>query len=136
VKPLKLFVVLSAALAIGLFAVGCGSDDDSSVSITEPAPVQPADSPETSTDDAATVGAEVDAINNTFDPSSVTISAGESVKWTNADAIPHDVVSEDIGMDGKLPEAGSEFVFTFDEAGTFAYVCTLHPGMEGTVVVE
>src|SRR5688572_6919406 len=71
-----------------------------------------------------------------FDPATVTIQVGDSVTWTNEDSAPHTATAGDGSFDtGQLAQGDSEAV-TFDTAGTFAYVCSIHPQMTGSVVVE
>jgi plastocyanin len=72
-----------------------------------------------------------------FDPETLTVPVGTTVTWVSADpSLPHTATSEDeIWFSGTLNE-GDEFPFTFDEAGTFAYFCEVHPSMTGTIVVE
>jgi plastocyanin len=71
-----------------------------------------------------------------FAPATVTIQVGDSVTWTNEDSTPHTATAGDGSFDtGQLANGDSEAV-TFDTAGTFAYVCSIHPQMTGTVVVE
>jgi plastocyanin len=79
----------------------------------------------------------VDITNFTFDPGTVTIQVGDTVTWTNNDAMPHTATSTDdpATFDGEM-QPGESFSFTFEEEGTFAYFCEIHPQMEGTIVVE
>jgi plastocyanin len=75
-----------------------------------------------------------------FGPASVTITKGQSVKWTNSDGTPHTVSSgtpptKDGKFDREIANAGSATI-TFDTAGTFTYFCNIHPAMTGTVVVN
>jgi plastocyanin len=72
-----------------------------------------------------------------FNPAEITIKAGDTVTWTNEDSAGHDVTGDAFksGAAGGIGN-GDTFEHTFDEAGTFDYVCTVHPGMEGTVKVE
>ena len=78
-----------------------------------------------------------------FDPASITVSAGTTVKWENKDSTLHTVTSgsAEAGDSGKVFDsrylaAGKEFQHKFDTAGTFDYYCTLHPFMKGKVVVS
>lgn len=73
--------------------------------------------------------------NFAFDPPVVTISAGTAVVWTNEDPTPHSVV--DKGGTFKSPKLtkGATFSQTFDQAGTFDYVCGFHASMKGQIVV-
>jgi plastocyanin len=70
-----------------------------------------------------------------FDPQSVTVAAGTGVTWTNNDSAAHTVTftgGPDLGQFG----TGDSVSRSFDSAGEFDYVCTIHPGMAGTVVVQ
>jgi plastocyanin len=72
-----------------------------------------------------------------FQPSNVDVKVGDTVTWTNDDSAGHDVTGDDFksGSPGGMA-SGDTFEHTFDTAGTFDYVCTVHPGMEGTVTVK
>ena len=88
------------------------------------------------------MGAEIEVVmqNNTFQPAEVTVSAGSTVIWTNDDALAHTVTSGPRGSATDLFDenvrADGAFRFTFEEPGTYPYHCTIHPGMDGTVIVE
>lgn len=79
---------------------------------------------------AATSQVSVD--DDFFAPDAVKVTTGTEVTWTWVGSNAHNVTA-----DGFASEAQTDGTFshTFDQAGTYAYVCTLHPGMEGTVVV-
>ena len=82
---------------------------------------------------AADLAVKVD--NFTFAPQTITVKAGTTVTWTNEDDIPHTVTS--IGhFRSKALDTGDTFSFTFTTPGTYAYFCSLHPHMQGSVVVE
>ena len=88
-------------------------------------------------EDAAPVAAtEVEMVKSyRFDPKVIEIEAGETVTWTNEDNFTHTVQVEGQG-DHKVEQGGSVEI-TFDEPGTFDYVCTLHSkDMTGTVIVK
>jgi plastocyanin len=72
-----------------------------------------------------------------FGPRTVTIEAGQRVRWTNEDRVPHDAVATS-GADFRSRRLGQGESFTFRPArpGRIAYVCTVHQGMTGTLVVE
>jgi plastocyanin len=74
--------------------------------------------------------------NFAFAPASLTIPVGSTVTWTNKDEEPHTVVSSD-GTTFHSPGMGTggTYSFTFPNAGTFTYICSIHPMMHGTVVV-
>lgn len=70
-----------------------------------------------------------------FQDQIIEIPVGTTVTWTNDDVMSHTTTSDDGTWDsGKLAQ-GESFSFTFDTAGTFDYICTLHPSMTGQVVV-
>jgi plastocyanin len=74
--------------------------------------------------------------NFTFVPQRLTIKAGTTVTWTNADDIPHAVASTTKAFKSKVLDTNDKFSFTFSSAGVYAYFCSLHPHMTGTIVVE
>jgi plastocyanin len=71
-----------------------------------------------------------------FDPATVTVDVGDSVTWTNNDSTAHTATAGDGSFDTGNIAAGVSATVTFDTAGTFAYVCSIHPQMTGSVVVE
>ena len=74
--------------------------------------------------------------NLAFDPPAITVPTGTTVAWTNDDCVPHTVTSTDGAFDSGIFDPGASFSFTFNEPGSFAYVCQLHPQMQGTVTAE
>jgi len=85
---------------------------------------------------------EVDIAGFMFDPQDLTVQVGETVTWTNNDDVPHTVTAGTPDMptpeefDSGVLQPGDTFTYTFDEAGTFDYFCTLHPDMTATITVE
>lgn len=78
----------------------------------------------------------VDIIDFTFEPAEFTAAVGETVMWTNRDSATHTVTSEGAGpMDSGDVDEGGMYQVTFDQAGTYDYICTIHPFMHGTVEV-
>lgn len=68
-------------------------------------------------------------------PADITIEAGSSVRWRNADPVSHTVTAVDGGFDSGRIEPGSTFDQVFAEPGVFAYSCQFHPAMTGTITV-
>jgi len=83
---------------------------------------------------AANVEVKID--NFTFAPQQITVKAGDTVTWTNRDDIPHTVTSKTMTFRSKAMDTDDKFSFTFTTPGTYAYFCSLHPHMTGSVVVE
>ncbi len=123
------FALLLACLALGLVVAACGGDDDDDGGTGADTPEQAAP--------AGGGGAEVTMKNIKFDPANVTVKAGETVTWVNEDSVGHDVTADDFksGSPGGIQNGGT-YKHTFKAAGTFKYVCTVHPGMEGSVTVK
>jgi plastocyanin len=83
-------------------------------------------------DDAAQIHID----NFSFQPAQLTVAKGSQVTWTNRDDIPHTIVLTGIGVRSKALDTDASFTYQFDKAGTFSYVCGLHPQMHGQVVVK
>ena len=74
--------------------------------------------------------------NFTFNPAALTVKAGTTVTWTNKDDIPHAVAAVGKQFKSKVLDTDNSYSFTFTTPGTYAYFCSLHPHMTGTIVVE
>lgn len=81
-------------------------------------------------------GAQVTLQNIQISPTTVTIKVSESVTWTNKDSFAHHLVGDKGEFDSGDMAAGATFSFAFKTAGTYAYHCSIHPEMKGTVVVQ
>jgi plastocyanin len=130
----KTLTLLCSALALGLAATGCGGDDDEDGGeAREPAPAK---------DKKSGPRTQVTMKNTQFEPKSVTVKKGGTVEWTNEDSVGHDVTKESgpgptfkSGSAGGMSK-GDTYEQTFTTPGQVKYVCTVHPGMEGTVTVK
>ena len=76
----------------------------------------------------------VDMINDSFRPGSLTITAGTTVSFRNLDGDDHTATANDGSWNTELYATGTRNI-TFNTAGTFAYFCTEHGGMTGTITV-
>jgi plastocyanin len=71
-----------------------------------------------------------------FHPQTLTVKAGTTVTWANNDAVDHTVTSDtNLFASDKLGK-NATFSYTFSNAGTFAYHCSIHKTMKGTIVVQ
>lgn len=72
----------------------------------------------------------------TFEPATLTLQPGQTVKWTNNGKKPHTVTSDkgDWGSPELTP--GQTFTATFTKVGEFSYYCKLHPDMKATISVR
>jgi plastocyanin len=124
--------LLLACLAVALVVAGCGDDDDDGGGGGGGATTEEQAAPE-----ASGGSTEVSMKDIKFDPGEVTVNAGDTVTWVNDDSVGHDVTADGFksGEPGEM-QNGDTFEHTFDEAGTFDYVCSVHPGMDGSVTVK
>jgi plastocyanin len=70
-----------------------------------------------------------------FSPASVSIAVGDTVTWRNTGQAPHNATADDGSFKTPTINNGQSASHTFAQAGTFSYVCTIHPNMTGTVRV-
>jgi plastocyanin len=79
--------------------------------------------------------ASVSMVNFTFSPSSVTVNVGDTVTWSNKDDAPHNATADDGSFSTPNINKGQSASHRFTQAGSFSYICTIHPNMHGTVRV-
>lgn len=89
--------------------------------------------PKTNTNTTGT-GTNVTIQNFAFSPSTLTITKGQTVTWTNEDSVAHQIASDT--FNSNLMSNGQTFSFTFDTVGTFNYRCSIHPTMTGQIIVQ
>ncbi len=80
--------------------------------------------------------AAVDIDNFSFTPTEIKVKAGTSITWTNRDDIPHTVVSSDLEFKSRALDTDDKFTTTLTKAGTYSYFCSIHPKMQGKIIVE
>jgi len=75
-----------------------------------------------------------------FEPSTITITAGQKVTWINKGELDHTVTSNNGYFDSGHIRPGLSVSYTFTKPGTYSYKCTLHSfmsfGMKGKVIVK
>lgn len=74
--------------------------------------------------------------NFAFSPNTITVKVGTTVTWINQDSTVHNVISDTGAFGSKNLNPGESYNFTFTQAGTYPYTCTIHPSMKGTVIVQ
>lgn len=143
-----LFTIPALCALIGLGAVGCGGGGDD----TSPAATSTTESTDTGTEVGedsnpaaggnglapsgdAVRSAEVEIEDFAYRPDPVTIEEGGKVIWKNRDSAPHTATAADGSFDTGTIEEDKLKAETFKEPGTYAYVCSIHPQMHGTVEV-
>lgn len=134
-EKIKLYIILSiavlSALVIGVVLINvlkAGETQDNLINSTSSDPLATSQQSQTS----------VTIQNRAFGPAKITVKKGQTVTWTNQDAIEHSVVPDNPTSDFKesqLLGRGQTYSATFNETGTFTYFCGPHPDMTGTVEV-
>jgi|SRR5579872_7513952 len=71
-----------------------------------------------------------------FNPTTITVKVGTTVRWTNQDGEPHTVVSDSGLFRSGALDTKDTFTYKFDKPGTYRFLCSIHPQMVGTVVVQ
>ena len=119
-------ILVAGAALLG----GCGGSDEAT---TESTPT-PAAAEATVAEGAVRVAMK----DFEFIPENVTVKAGQTITWVNEDTAQHDAVAADpnAGPKSELFNQGESYSWTADQKGTIAYVCTVHPGMDGTITVR
>ena len=114
-----------------MFIAGCGQT-------TPPTIQNPTTTPttQTTTPVGKIVPKDITITNFQFAPASREIAVGETAQWINNDNIPHTIVADDNSFQSPTLQAGESFNFTFVQAGTFSYHCSIHPSMKGTITVK
>ena len=148
---MALLVEIGAVLSLGgaLFLDRSGHPADDTVPASRRAPIAGAVLVATiglgffwsATADDATPTASADGTSVTiadfaFAPPELTVPAGTTVTWTNRDDFAHSVVGGDGSFESDDIDGGASYSFTFNQAGSYQYVCGIHPSMTGTVTVS
>lgn len=127
-----------ALSALALAFAGCGDDDEDTTSAAPSETPTAESTPQTgaaAAPDAAP--GEVIMKGIRFQPADITVKVGDTVTWKNEDPVEHNAVDEAGGkFKSELFGEGGTYEYTAEEAGKIDYVCTVHPGMNGTITVE
>ena len=130
---------LALLAVVALAACGGGATPSPSQAAASQPPAAPpsASGPATAcaeTTDPASVDVEI--AGSAFDPQTVQAAVGDVVGWTNSDGVPHSAVVASAGCETATLRQGDTGALTFSVAGTYGYVCGIHPNMTGTVEVS
>jgi plastocyanin len=75
--------------------------------------------------------------NMRFQPELLVVAPGDTIVWINKDLVPHTATSQVGGFDSNVILASESWRYTVQKKkGDFAYICTLHPAMKGTLRVK
>jgi plastocyanin len=134
-KLIILLILVSVFLAIGCTGKNSGQSPTPTTPATTTAQTNlTANSAETPSNSTGGNTIEVKMEGFAFNPDSVTISPGDTVKWTNMDSAGHDVSGSE--FKSNMLQKGDSYEHQFPKSGTYDYVCSVHPNMKGTVIVK
>jgi YVTN family beta-propeller protein len=85
---------------------------------------------------AAGAGTKVSIANFAFGPADLTVAPGSTVTWSNDDGAPHALAFADGAPPSDLLLPGAHFERRFANAGSYDYVCSVHPYMQGHLTVR
>lgn len=71
-----------------------------------------------------------------FIPESISVKAGDTVKWINKDIAPHTATADDMSFDTGLLKQNESGSITFSNDQTISYFCRFHPNMKATLIFE
>ncbi|MDA7941494.1 MAG: plastocyanin/azurin family copper-binding protein [Nitrosopumilus sp.] len=121
-------------------SMGAMMDEPAGDAMMDDAPAGPVT--HTVTMPAGTSVAGCEETDECFLPSQITIAAGDTVTWDNADTAAHTVTAGSISegptgaFDSGLFLAGSQYSVTLEDPGTYEYFCLVHPWMAGSITVN
>jgi plastocyanin len=123
-KYRMLFLSMMLLATAGIFVISCGKSGSSGYT----------SNPGTGTPPPA--GNAVSIKNMAFSPSSLSVTAGTTVTWTNNDAMTHTVTADDASFDSGDLAQGATYTHKFATSGTVSYHCKIHAGMTASVTVK
>jgi plastocyanin len=145
-RKLMLSGALLMALSLILVLTGCSTTTPAATptptpkvsptpdaTLTPTPKVSPTSAPTTTPTPAHT---NVDISGFAFVPSTLTVSVGTTVTWTNNDSVSHTITSNDNLFESGTIAKGATFSHTFGQKGTFNYHCSIHLSMTGKIIVE
>lgn len=123
-------LALPAALLASLALVGCGG--------SSPAPAAAGGTEAAQGPPAAQTATVTGTMKHTFRPSTVTAKVGTlTLTLVREGGVPHDLTFQDASVGAPIPVSGtSSGTYRFLKPGTYSFVCTIHEGMVGKVVVS
>lgn len=86
--------------------------------------------------EASTAAATVVIDNHAFAPAMLSIAAGTTVTWKNADDTVHNIVADNKSFRSAALDTDDSFSHTFAIPGEYQYFCSLHPYMVGKIIVK
>ena len=80
---------------------------------------------------------QIEIRNFGFAPATLTVPAGTRVEWSSQDEEPHVITSAgSLFASSKVLDTSDSYAVTFSKPGTYAYYCSIHPMMVGTIIMQ
>jgi plastocyanin len=114
--------------AVAIIAAACNGSGPSAYGA-------PASTAATATTTAATAANAAAIKGFAFQPDVLKVEVGAKVTWTNDDTVAHTVTADTNSFASGNLQPGGSFSFKFTRPGTYAYHCSIHPSMHGSIVV-
>ncbi|MCX6825412.1 MAG: cupredoxin domain-containing protein [candidate division SR1 bacterium] len=89
-----------------------------------------------STTNSDIISKKIVIANFQFFPATTEISVGSKITRTNNDSSPHVILADNGSFQSTTLQQGESFSFTFNKAGTYGYICSIHGSMKGTIIVK
>jgi plastocyanin len=83
-----------------------------------------------------TVPCEVEIRDFAFEPATLRVAAGATVRWVNRGGVAHTSTSDGAGWDSGTIAPNASYSRAFSTAGQFPYHCEPHPSMTASIIVE
>ena len=125
-------LVLVAVIAL---ITACSGDGGGATSTTDGSADQTTRAVDTTAAGGSPAPASITIANFSY-TGAESVALGTTVTVTNEDDVSHTWTSEDDVFDSGSLSQGESFQYTFEEAGEYTYVCSIHPGMSGSITVE
>jgi plastocyanin len=130
-KPSHIGPTLLAAAATGALLAGCGGSSNGN------ATASPSSTGSSSQPSAPSSSHAVTISNFKFSPGTITVKSGTRVTVTNNDSTAHTATADNgNSFDTGDVDPGSSKTIDVSKPGTYAYHCTIHSFMHGTLVVQ
>ena len=142
------FLVVLACAALALALGACGKDDDQAGGTPGATNGTVTESPAKTTGTTTTTrnppkpGTTRDVLRVSikdikFLPHDVVVRVGQKIRWVNSDKIAHNVVAtKGASFESDNLDGGDTYSYTPRKTGTIRYVCTIHSGQDGTLIVR
>ena len=79
---------------------------------------------------------KVDIKGMAFSPAALSIAVGDTVTFTNKDAVPHTGTAKNKSFDTGFLNQNQSKTVTIDTAGAFDFFCMVHPSMTGKITAK